>query len=84
MVYKDAKFLCGDMSPGMAMFFTLEADKFKSSVWIEKGVNRVNAKGILDVLSLKVHENDEVRIIADGIDEVEAVEAMIEFIVDLG
>ena len=84
MVSKSAKFSCGDMNARLAMFFIHEAGKFKSSVWLEKDENQVNAKGLLDVLSLKVRENDEVRIIADGTDEVEAVEAMIEFIVDLG
>ena len=48
MVYKDAKFSCGDMSPRMAMFFTHEAGKFKSSVWLEKDEYRV-----LELMAMK-------------------------------
>ena len=84
MVVKNTKFLCGDLNARMAMFFVQLAASFKSSVWLEKDESRVNAKGILDVLSLKVKEKDEVRIIADGSDEEEAVEALVDFVVDLG
>ena len=82
MFIKDVRFLRGDLNARMAMFFVQLACSFRSSVWIEKDVYRVNAKCILDVLSLKVHQNDEVRIIADGIDAKEAVEQIVEFIVN--
>lgn len=84
MVIKDTKFLCGDLNARKAMFFVQLAGSFRSNVWLEKDVHRVNAKSVLDVLSLKVRLNDEVRIIADGYDEVEAVEKMADFVVNSG
>ena len=84
MVFKDAKVLCGDLNARRTSFFVQLAGNFRSNVWIEKEVRRVNAKSILDVLFLKIQENDEVRIIADGFDEVEAVETMVDFIKNSG
>ena len=84
MVFKDAKVLCGDLNARRTSFFVQLAGSFRSNVWLEKDVHRVNAKSVLDVLSLKVRLNDEVRIIADGYDEVEAVEKMADFVVNSG
>ena len=48
-----------------ATFFIQKANEFKSSIWVEKDEQRVNAKSLLG---------------ADGPDEKEAVEALIELI----
>ena len=48
-----------------ATFFIQKANEFKSSIWVEKDERRVNAA---------------INLIADGPDEKEAVEALIELI----
>lgn len=59
-----------------ATFFIQKANSFKSSIWVEKEDCRVNAKSLLGVLSLGISKGTEITIIADGQDEVDAVEGL--------
>ena len=63
-----------------ATFFIQKANEFKSSVWVEKEERRVNAKSLLGVLSLGIVGGTEICIIADGVDEEEAVEALVALV----
>ncbi len=63
-----------------ATFFIQKANEFKSSIWVEKDERRVNAKSLLGVLSLGIVKGAAVSIIADGNDEKEAVESLVELI----
>ena len=63
-----------------ATFFIQKANEFKSSIWVEKDERRVNAKSLLGVLSLGIVKGTAINLIADGSDEKEAVEALIELI----
>ena len=65
-----------------ATFFIQKANEFKSSIWVEKEERRVNAKSLLGVLSLGIVGGTTIRIIADGADEKEAVEALVELVKD--
>jgi phosphocarrier protein len=47
---------------------------FKSSVYLEQGTNRINAKSILGIITLGAAYKSEIKIIAEGEDENEAVE----------
>ena len=59
-----------------ATFFIQKSNEFKSSIWIEKEERKVNAKSLLGVLSLGITKGTEIEIIADGVDEEEAVAAL--------
>ncbi len=59
-----------------ATFFIQKANEFKSTIWVEKEDRRVNAKSLLGVLSLGIMGGTDIRIIAGGADEVEAVEGL--------
>ncbi len=63
-----------------ATFFIQKANEFKSSIWVEKEERRVNAKSLLGVLSLGILGNTEIRIIADGVDEKDAVDSLINLV----
>ena len=63
-----------------ATFLIQKANEFKSSIWIEKEERRVNAKSLLGVLSLGVAKDTTITILADGSDEVEAVDTLCELI----
>ena len=63
-----------------ATFFIQKANEFKSSIWIEKEERRVNAKSLLCILSLGIVGGTQIRIIADGADEQEAVTALTELV----
>ena len=59
-----------------ATFFIQKANEFKSSIWIEKDDRRVNAKSLLGVLSLGIVKGTAVNIVADGVDENEAISTL--------
>ncbi len=63
-----------------ATFFIQKANEFKSSIWVEKEERKVNAKSLLGVLSLGIVGGTVIRIIADGADETEAVDALVKLI----
>ena len=64
-----------------ATFFIQRANEFRSSIWVEKEERRANAKSLLGVLSLGVTGGTDIRIIADGQDENEAVEALSNLVI---
>ena len=59
-----------------ATFFIHKANTFKSSVWVENGDRRANAKSLLGVLSLGIAKETKITIIADGSEEETAVEEL--------
>lgn len=63
-----------------ATFFIQKANSYKSSIWVEKGDRRVNAKSLLGVLSLGIVKGMTVTLIAAGADEAEALEGLSELI----
>lgn len=63
-----------------ATFFIQKANEFKSSIWIEVGERQVNAKSLLGVLSLGIVKGTVVHIIAEGVDQEMAVNALVELI----
>lgn len=63
-----------------ATFFIQRANEYKSSIWVEKEDRRVNAKSLLGVLSLGIMGGTDIRIIADGSDEEEAVEGLVSLV----
>ena len=65
-----------------ATLFIQKANEFKSGIWVEKEDRRVNAKSLLGVLSLGIVKGTGITLIADGSDEKEAVEALIQLVKD--
>lgn len=59
------------------------AGKFTSTIWIEQGSKRVNAKSIMGVLSLRLKQGDVFQIVARGDDEKQAA-AMLTRLVETG
>ena len=63
-----------------ATFFIQKANEFKSSIWVEKDERRVNAKSLLGVLSLGIMGGTDIKIMAGGSDEEEAVDARVALV----
>ena len=63
-----------------ATFFIQKANEFKSSIWVESEDRKVNAKSLLGVLSLGMTKGLTITIIADGPDEEDAVNNLVDLI----
>ncbi|MDD6284375.1 MAG: HPr family phosphocarrier protein [Firmicutes bacterium] len=63
-----------------ATFFIQKANEYKSSIWVEKEERRINAKSLLGVLSLGILGGSSIRIVADGSDEEEAVNGLVNLV----
>ena len=63
-----------------ATFFIQKANEFKSTIWIEKDERRVSAKSLLGVLSLGITRGINVTLIAEGPDEEQVVNQLVDLI----
>ncbi|MCD7775908.1 MAG: HPr family phosphocarrier protein [Firmicutes bacterium] len=59
-----------------ATYFIQKTNSYQSSIWIECEGGRVNAKSLLGVLSLGINQGMEIKLIADGDDEEDAVSGL--------
>ena len=62
--------------------FIQKANEFKSIIWVEKNNRRMNAKSLLGVLSLGITKGTQIAIVADGVDEQEAVHTLEHFVLE--
>ncbi|AGB41399.1 phosphotransferase system HPr (HPr) family protein [Halobacteroides halobius DSM 5150] len=65
-----------------ASMIVQEANNFDSEVFIVKDDKEVSAKSIMGIMSLGVNQSTEVTIKAEGSDEEEAVQALVDLIED--
>ena len=56
------------------------ASQYESSVYIEYGDKRVNAKSIMGMMTLVLVAGDKVTVTADGSDEDTAVDAIVTYL----
>lgn len=56
------------------------ASKFQSDIHLSKDGMQVNAKSILGVMTLAAEFGSEIEVIANGVDETDAISAMEEII----
>jgi phosphocarrier protein HPr len=52
------------------------ASKFSSKIWLEKDSDRINAKSIMGIITLGASFGTPIRILAEGVDEELAVNAI--------
>lgn len=60
-----------------------EAGNFTSQIYIEMGNKKINAKSIMGMMSLCLTCGQEITVVTDGADEVEAASKMSEYIAGL-
>ena len=58
------------------------AGKYKCEVWMAKGARRVNAKSIMGVMMLAAGKGSKITLETDGVDEQEAMAALLALIAD--
>ena len=61
-------------------FFTQVAEQYKSGIWIEQDGHRTNAKSVLGVMSAQLSGGSTITLLADGVDESEAIHALVELV----
>ena len=59
-----------------ATYFVQKANEFESSVWIESGSRKMNAKSLLGIMSLGIVSGSTVNLVASGSDADAAIEAL--------
>ncbi len=59
------------------------AKTFQSKISLSNGAKTVNAASIIHVLTLGVKSGTEIEVIAEGEDEVAAVDAIVKFVEEL-
>ena len=73
------KFVNGVESSPIALLVQT-ANRFSSSIYIESGEKKVNAKSIMGMMSLARNYEEVVTVAAEGEDEKEALEALEQFL----
>ncbi|MBZ2175658.1 HPr family phosphocarrier protein [Schnuerera sp. xch1] len=63
-----------------AAVFVQTANKFSCNVYIEFNGKKVNGKSIIGVMSLGAFDGEEITIIANGVDEKQAIEELIDLV----
>ena len=59
-----------------ATYFVQKANEFTSSIWVESGSRKMNAKSLLGIMSLSIVTGATVTLYADGDDAEAAVNAL--------
>lgn len=59
-----------------ATYFVQKANEFDSSIWLESGSRKMNAKSLLGIMSLGIITGATVTLSADGRDAEAAVDAL--------
>ena len=68
--------LAGGLEARQVALLVQAASQYESSVYVEAGDKRVNAKSIMGMMSLAMANGEKLTVIADGPDEVFALESM--------
>ncbi len=63
-----------------ATFFIQKANTYRCNVWVVKDDRKVSAKSLLGVLSIGIAKGMTITLVADGDDEVSAIEGLTELI----
>lgn len=58
------------------------AGRFQCEVWLSRNGRRVNAKSIMGVMMLAAAKGSKIDMETDGVDEIEAMEALAQLIAD--
>jgi len=64
----------------VAALFVQEATRFTSDVYLKKDEKVVNAKSIMGLMSLAINNGSLITLIVEGVDEKEAMEALVAYV----
>ncbi|AUO11747.1 HPr family phosphocarrier protein [Priestia aryabhattai] len=64
----------------VAALFVQEATRFTSDVYLKKDEKVVNAKSIMGLMSLAINNGSFITLIVEGVDEKEAMDALVAYV----
>lgn len=77
MITKDVTVRCeSGLHNRQATYFVQKANEFCSSIWLESGSRKMNAKSLLGIMSLGIVTGTTVTLAADGTDAEAAINAL--------
>ncbi len=81
MVSKTVVFQCDDALQMKAVAVLIQkASAFKSSIYLSRSGRRANAKSLLGVMSLGIENSAEIEITADGDDQQNALDSLVQYL----
>ena len=81
MVSKEIKIeLASGLEARPAAMLVQVASQYESSIYVESGEKRVNAKSIMGMMTLGLAEGEMVRVTASGEDESEAIDGIEKYL----
>ena len=63
-----------------ATFFIQKANTYRSGIWVVKDDRKVSAQSLLGVLSIGIAKGMTITLVADGDDEQNAIDGLVELI----
>ncbi|MFS0577203.1 HPr family phosphocarrier protein [Sporosarcina sp. 179-K 3D1 HS] len=60
--------------------FVQEANRYTSDIFLKKEERQVNAKSIMGIMSLAIARNTTITLIAEGVDEEQALDALVALV----
>ena len=85
MVSKTVVFQCDDALQMKAVAVLIQkASAFKSSIYLSRSGRRANAKSLLGVMSLGIENSAEIEITADGDDQQNALDSLVQYLENPG
>ncbi|WP_321998508.1 HPr family phosphocarrier protein [Priestia megaterium] len=64
----------------VAALFVQEATRFTSDVYLKKDEKVVNSKSIMGLMSLAINNGSLITLIVEGVDEKEAMDALVAYV----
>ena len=77
MISKEIVVSCGSgLNNKQATYFVQKANEFSSSIWLETGSRKMNAKSLLGIMSMSILSGTVITLSASGPDAQEAMDAL--------
>jgi phosphotransferase system HPr (HPr) family protein len=85
MVSKTVVFQCDEALQMKAVAVLIQkASAFRSSIYLTRSGRRANAKSLLGVMSLGIENQAEIEISADGEDQQQAIDSLVNYLENPG
>ncbi len=72
--------LTADVEARPVAVLVQKASQFESKVYIQSGDKKINAKSIMGMMSLGLVQDEEVFVSAEGVDEQEALNELVNYL----